>query len=133
MDDSAQPTQDQNTPQQPSASSSVSKEVEGGIALGEPFPLKDIGTHEVDLPKEVIAVGVSPRPTNVKLPPAVQQLGVRATGQGAGSAQASAVALPLTDHQIAQGLKVGVTNSWRWLAEWCIRRIKQLHKRITHA
>lgn len=107
------------------------KELEGGIALGEPFPLKDVGTHEINLPKEVVAVGVSARPTNVKLPPAVQQFGVRAVGQPQGSAQARTTALPLTDDQIAQGLKVGVTNSWRWLAQWCVRRIEQL-RRITH-
>ena len=117
-------------PAQPNQPAS-GKELEGGIALGEPFPLKDIGTAEISLPKEVIAVGVSARPTNVKLPQAVHQLGVRAAGQAGGGAQTSAVALPLTDDQIAQGLKVGVANSWRWLAEWCKRKLIQL-RRITH-
>lgn len=112
----------------PTSSPPVGKEAEGGITLGEPFPLKDIGTHEVDLPKEVVAVGVSSRPTNVKLPPAVQQLGVRATGQTSPSARAPSVALPLTDDQIAQGLTYGITNSWRWLAQWCVRRLKQIHR-----
>lgn len=129
MTDPAQPNQ-QDLPV-PAGSPPPGKELEGGIALGEPFPLKDIGTHEVNLPKEVIAVGVSARPTKVSLPQAVQQLGVRATGQAQGSAQTPVVALPLTDDQIAQGLKVGVTNSWRWLAEWCIRRLKQLRRSIT--
>lgn len=124
----------QSNKQEPlaSASSPVSgKELEGGIALGEPFPLKDIGTHEVDLPKEVVAVGVSQRPTNVKIPQAVQQMGVTIVGQSQTTQQAPTVALPLTDDQIAQGLKVGITNSWRWLAQWCVRRLKQL-RQITH-
>lgn len=108
------------------------KELEGGIALGEPFPLKDIGTHEVDLPKEVIAVGVSQRPTNVKIPQAVQQMGVTIVGQSQTTQQAPTVALPLTDDQVAQGLKVGVTNSWRWLAEWCKRRLMQLRRITQH-
>lgn len=108
------------------------KEIEG-ISLGEPEPLKDLGSHEVELPKEVTSVGVSPKPTSVKLPPAVQQLGVRATGAATPPSSTQSVALPLTDDQIAQGLKLSLTNSWRWLAEWCVRRIKQLRKRITHA
>ncbi|OGG12612.1 hypothetical protein A2875_05355 [Candidatus Gottesmanbacteria bacterium RIFCSPHIGHO2_01_FULL_46_14] len=112
------------------AQPNLGKELEGGIALGEPFPLKDIGTHEMPLPKEVIAVGVSQRPTNVKLPQVVQQQGVAAIGQNPVSSQAPSVALPLTDDQIAQGLKVGVTSSWRWLAEWCIRRLKQLQRTL---
>ncbi|MBI4062334.1 hypothetical protein HY410_00260 [Candidatus Gottesmanbacteria bacterium] len=120
-------------PESPASASTPApgKELEGGIALGEPFPLKDIGTAEINLPKEVIAVGVSARPTNVSLPQAVQQLGVRAAGQAGGSAQTPAVALPLTDDQIVQGLKLGITSSWRWFAEWCTRRINQL-RRITH-
>ncbi len=122
MTDPAQP--DQNQP--------PGKELEGGIAPGEPFPLKDIGTHEVNLPKEVVAVGVSQRPTNVKIPQAVQQMGVKIIGQSQTTQQAPTVALPLTDDQIAQGLKVGVTNSWRWFAEWCIRRLKQLRRNFTN-
>lgn len=131
MDDPAQtnPQPDPSTGTTPA----VNKEIEGGISLGEPLPLKDIGTHEIDLPKEVVSVGVAPKPTSVKLPPAVQQLGVRASGGTVPSSQAPAVALPLTDDQIAQGLKHGITSSWRWLAEWCVRQLKQLHKRITHA
>ncbi len=37
------------------------------------------------------------------------------------------IALPLTDDQIIQGLQQNVTNSWRWLAQWCLRKLKQLH------
>ena len=131
MTDSSEPNQDPN--QLPPASGgtpSVNREVEGGIVLGEAFPLKDIGTHEINLPKEVIAVGVRQSPTNVTLPQAVAQLGMKASGQGQGGTQTPTIALPLTDDQIAQGLKVAMTNSWRWLAEWCIRKLKQLHKNI---
>ncbi len=130
MDDPAQ-TNQQNTAPLDASSANISKEIEGGIALGEPSPLKEVGTHEVDLPKGVVTVGVSAHPTNIKLPPAVQQLGVRATGQPQASPVAPAVALPLTDDQIAQGIKLGVTSSWRWLAEWGLRKIKQFHRKLS--
>lgn len=109
----------------------IGKEVEGGISLGEPFPLKDIGTHEQELPKEVIAVGVSPQPTNIPLPQTVQQLGVRPSGATQPMPQPVASSVPLTDEAVAEGLKQGITSSWLWLAQWCVRKIKQLRRTIS--
>ena len=79
--------------------------------------------------KEVAAAGVRTQPTTVQLPQVVTQMGVAPVGQAV-MPQAPAVALPLTDDQIAQGLKQSITSSWRWLAEWCIRKLKQLQKKV---
>lgn len=114
-----------------SGARSTGKEVEaGGLGTEQPI-VKDVSGQEIELPKEVAAAGVRPQPTTVILPQPVAQMGVSAVGQGA-PPPATTVTLPLTDDQIAQGLKQSITSSWRWLAEWCVRKLKQLHK-IIHA
>ncbi len=100
----------------------------GAVGLEQPG-LKDVGGQEIEISKEVAAVGVKAQPTTVQLPQAVTQMGVKPVGS-VGLPQAPAAALPLTDDQIAQGLKQSITSSWRWLAEWCIRKLKQLHKKV---
>ena len=102
------------------------KEVEVGSVTPVEVPaIKEIG-HEVPLPSEVVSVGVSQKPTTVQLPASVSQMGVKAVGQ-ATAPPAVVVTLPLTDDQIAQGLHQSIMSSWRWLSEWCIRRLKQVH------
>ncbi len=100
----------------------------GALGLEQPG-LRDASGAEIELPKEVAAAGVTQKPTVVQLPQAVTQMGVTPVGS-VGLPQAPAAALPLTDDQIAQGLKQSITSSWRWLAEWCIRKLKQLHKKV---
>lgn len=108
---------------------SIGKEVESGsLGLEQPI-VKDVSGQEIELPKEVAAAGVTQKPTAVQLPQAVTQMGVTPVGQ-MGLPQAPAAALPLTETQIVLGLKQSITSSWRWLAEWCIRKLKQLHKKI---
>ncbi len=115
------------TPSSPaSGQSSISKEIEGGVGLGEPG-LRDVAGGEVELPKEVASAGVNVRPTTVSIPQPVAQLGVKPTGANVPAQPAPAVALPLTDDQIAAGLHQSIASSIRWLAEWCVRRLKQLH------
>lgn len=107
---------------------SVHKEIEFSSGMASPeLGLVDAGTQEIELPKEVASVGVTAQPTTVQLPPNVQNLGVQPVGQSGPAGQATTVVLPLTDDQIAQGLHQGITSSFRWLAEWCIRRLKQVH------
>ena len=108
----------------PTVASGLSKEVEGNIEMGE-LPLTPTN-QEANIPKEVSSAGVSVHPTTVPIPPNVAQMGVTATGANVPAA-AVTVALPLTDDQIAAGLKKSVKVSIRWLAEWCVRKIKQLH------
>ncbi|HCS79398.1 TPA: hypothetical protein DIV55_06725 [Patescibacteria group bacterium] len=108
---------------------SISKEIEGGVGLSE-AGLHDVSGQEMELPKEVAAVGVKVQPTTVTIPQPVAQMGVISAGTNVPAQPAPAVALPLTDDQIAVGLKASITSSIRWLAEWCVLRLKQLHKKI---
>ena len=102
------------------------KELEPAV---EQPTLKDVSGKEIELPKEVAAAGVKVQPTTVQLPQAVTQMGLTPMGQAA-PPPAVTVALPLTDDQIVQGLKQSITSSWRWLAEWCVRKLKQIHRKI---
>lgn len=116
--------QDQNANDQQAASSSLNKEraePSGGL---EAPSLREMG-KEAPLPSEVLSAGVRARGTSVTLPQSVAQLGVKPVGDTT-EAPAAAV-LPLTDDQIATGLHQSLASSWRWLSEWCIRKLKQLH------
>ena len=120
-----------NTNNQTSQSSDITGTMSGGIGSKEKergeLPLTNYGNIEMELPKEVASVGVSVRPTTVTIPKPVQQMGVTPTGTSVPIGNGATVTLPLTDDQIADGLHLGFASSWRWLAEWCIRRLKQTH------
>lgn len=94
-------------------------------SLGETPALKEVG-HEVPLTAEVSGAGVKIHPTTIQLPQKVSQMGVKVVGQ-APAPPVITVKLPLSDEQIAQGLHQSIMSSWRWMAEWCIRRLKQVH------
>lgn len=86
--------------------------------------LKEVG-KEAPLAAEVSGAGVQLHPTSVPLPQPVQQLGVKQVGTTQ-QVPTQTIALPLSDDQIAKGLHQSITSSLRWLAEWCIRKMKQL-------
>ena len=110
-------------------SGSLAKEKQEAVLGGLENPsLKEVG-KEGDLPPEVTGAGVRMHPTNVPLPQPVQQLGVKQVGMTTVQ-QPAAVSLPLSDDQIAKGLHQSITSSWRWLAEWCMRKLKQIKKII---
>ncbi len=87
---------------------------------------KEIGPDTEQLPPEIASIGVKIHPTTIAVPQTLQQLGVQPAGANVG-APTLTIALPLTDDQIAQGLTQSITSSYHWLAEWCIRRLKQMH------
>ena len=101
----------------------TSPEKEAASSSGEGPALKETG--EAALPSEVAGAGVKVQATTVTIPPTVAQMGVQPVGQA--QSPVTTTALPLTDDQIVKGLHEGVTSSWRWLALWCIRRLKQVH------
>jgi hypothetical protein len=105
------------------ANPSTNKEQETGMVTDVPF--RPAG-EETEVSPEVVASGVKVQPTTIPIPSAVSAMGVRPAGQNIPPAD-PAVSLPLSDDQIAQGLKQSVWSSWRWLAQWCIRRLKQVH------
>lgn len=120
MTDPAQtkPTNDQQAPPVLVGTGVGGKEI-------EPPALKEIG-REVPLSSEVSQAGVKIHPTSVTLPQPVTQMGVTAVGQST-PPPAISVTIPLTDDQIAWGLHASITSSLRWLSEWCVRKLKQLH------
>lgn len=89
--------------------------------------LSDATGQELELPKEVQSAGVRIQPTTISLPAPIAKLGVAASGANIPIQTTSTIVLPLSDDQIAIGLHQAVTNSMRWLAEWCVRRLKFLH------
>ncbi len=110
---------------------SMAKESAPPTANAEAPLITEIG-KEVDLPAEVKKAGVTLRSDTVTLPKPVQHMGLTPVGQSAPTqSQAATVALPLTDDQIAKGLHQSLLTSWRWLAEWCTRQLKQAHVLLT--
>ena len=87
----------------------IGKEVEAGGLGFEQAAVKDVSGQETELPKEVAAVGVKIQPTTVKIPQPVAQMGVKAVGDAI-RPEEPAVVLPLTDEQIALGLKQSITS-----------------------
>lgn len=114
------PPQPQGTPASPSGS----KEVVGGIDRSE--GLRDATGQETELPREVVQAGVRIQPTSVPIPPSVAQMGVKPAGGTIPSQTTSTAALPISDDQIAAGLHMSIVNSLRWLAEWCVKKLKQI-------
>lgn len=103
------------------------KEKEGIAIASSETALRDISGQEIDLPKEVSAAGVKVQSTVVPLPPTMSQMGVKPAGVNVSLGTGATVSLPLSDDQIVQGLHQDITTSWRWMAEWCVRKLKQLH------
>jgi hypothetical protein len=106
---------------------STAKESEVIRAVSQEAPaITEVG-QEMPLAPEVSHVGVSLHPTTVQIPKTVSQLGVKPVGQSVPVPTIPIVTLPLSDEKIAEGLHQSITSSWRWLAQWCVRRLKELH------
>lgn len=114
----------QSQPMSPSGSFSSSKEGEG-MPVSE-LPIQEVG-REIELPKEVVSAGVKVQPTTIPLPKPVSAMGAKPAGSSVSIGTGSTITLPLTQAQITEGLEKNIQDSWRWLAVWCIRRLKQLH------
>jgi hypothetical protein len=101
------------------------------VATAE-FPLQEVG-QEIELSREVISSGVQAHPAETKLPQVVVDQGVVSVGDVGSTGQSAGgqVILPLTDEQIAKALHASVTSSVRWLAEWCVRKMKMVHRTMT--
>jgi hypothetical protein len=109
-----------------STTPSGAKEVEPGVIVPKEG-LRDATNQETELSAEVSSAGVYKHPTIVPIPRPVAKMGVKPAGQNIPVTTTSTVVLPLTDDQIAVGLHQSITNSIRWLAAWCVRRLKKAH------
>lgn len=78
------------------------------------------------LPQGVASAGVTIHPTTIPIPDPVAQMGVKPVGANI-PMPTSVPNIPISDEQIAVGLGKSIKESFRWLAEWCIRRLKQVH------
>ena len=120
-----QPQKASDTPQPIGGTVGIGKEGESiAFPTGE-ITMQDTG-KEMELPKELTAVGVKTQPTVISVPPPVIQYGVRMTGSNIGATTITTPVLPLTETQIAESLHVSIVNSIRWLAEWCKRKLLQV-------
>ncbi len=112
----------------PSVASSAGKEQEKlTITPGE--TVSAVGA-EVELPKEVEKAGVTIVRETIEIPPDIKKLGVTPAGASTPvvtTATPAPVALPISDKEIITGLNEQILSSLRWLAVWCVRKLKKAH------
>jgi hypothetical protein len=111
--------------QQQTVHPSGAKELEPVAAKAD--GMRDATGQETVLAPEVSGAGVKVRPGVIPINPRVAQMGVKPAGQNIPVQTTPTVVLPLTDQQIEVGLHQGITDSMRWLAVWCVRKLKQAH------
>ncbi len=112
-------------------SSSIGKEHEG-VKIVSTEVVSDI-THEVELSKEVERVGVEVIKDTIELPPDIKKLGVTPAGSSTPiikTVPLPQVTLPISDQQVVVGLHAQIISSLRWLALWCVRKLKIAHIKL---
>lgn len=112
----------------PSVASSAGKEQEK-VTVSPVETVSAVGA-EVQLPKEVESAGVTIVRETIELPPDMKKLGVTPAGTSTPVTVTTAlppVTLPISDKEIITGLHAQILDSLRWLAVWCMRRLKKAH------
>lgn len=126
--------QDQsNTPVNSSLNGTVANQpISGGLSkevdmprVSEPI-IQEVKEYEV--PKEVSS-HVTKVQENIEIPPDLKNIGVaqpHSHGKVSDVLQKE-IKLPLSDDQIGIGLQADTKSSLRWLAEWCLKQLKNFH------
>lgn len=121
-----------DTPSIPVSAQSVTA-TSTGLKEHEP-PLVPVETvaeisAEIEVPEEVEKAGVKRIGETIELPPDVKKLGVTHAGVSVPvvSVALPVVTLPISDQQVVTGLHAQVLSALRWLAEWCIKKLKRAH------
>lgn len=140
MDDKNQVQQNQQSTAQPADDQQVQDQKPQPVSVGVdkekemPRPveesIRDVKEHEV--PKELKEHVVRTKEA-IELPPDLKKMGV-STPPASGNVSdvvTGEVKLPLTDDEIEQGVHMKVMNSFRWLAEWCLKQLKKAHMQLT--
>jgi len=119
----------------PKAASSEPVGVAGSMAK-EQMPLvgdskevvQNVAT-EAEVSPEVSGVGVKAQKENVEVPPDLKKMGVSSAGPTVPVINTASVKiiLPISDDQIETGLHMQIYSALRWLAEWCIKKLKKAH------
>ncbi len=118
--------------QSPSANtvSSLSAKEQEAITISSGEKMGEVPL-EVEIPPEVERVGVRKVEETFELPPDMKKLQVTAVGQTTPFTTVTTnlpqVVLPITDKQVLEGLHTKMTNAIKWLAFWCIRKLKKAH------
>ncbi|MCL4338341.1 hypothetical protein M1271_01495 [Patescibacteria group bacterium] len=88
-------------------------------------------SKEVEIPKEVSEVGVTAIKESIELPPDVKKLGVTQSGASiplvASVTPLPNVVLPISDQQVVAGLHSQISSALRWMAVWCVKKLKKAH------
>lgn len=95
------------------------KEQEAGGDLMEILPPPE--EQAVEITPEMAELGIT------AVPPVIAPQTMAAADDQA------LVILPLTEEEVEEGLHHKVSDSIRWLAEWCLRLIKIAHGRVRYA
>lgn len=85
---------------------------------------------EIEISKEVERAGVELLKDTIELPPDVKKLGVTTAGTSTPVTTTTVlpqVPLPISDQQVVAGLHAQILSSLRWLATWCVRKLKKGH------
>lgn len=99
------------------------------VEVNSPDTVSEI-TSEVEIPSEVEKAGVVSFKETIELPPDIRKLGVTQIGASVPVQNAPLlpqVDLPISDSQVVVGLHAGIGNAFRWLANWCIKKLKKAH------
>ena len=89
------------------------------------IPLQEIDVKEYEIPKEVSA-HMQIQPHKPDIPPDLTAIGVThsPSDQTVSGTVTVSNSIPLTDDQINEGKQQPPTNSFRWLAEFCLKQLK---------
>jgi len=112
-----------------SPAGSMAKEKE---ALNEVFPLGEEKYQVVETKEKEIEKEIEPYVQKIEKEIYLSKPITDNFGQTlvtAPSAQPTQIVLPVSQNQLLFGLKQSVSDSIRWLAEWCLRLIKILGQR----
>lgn len=111
-----------------STTTTTSKEQEPRV-VAETEGVKEVST-EIEIPPEIEKTGITIRKETVEIPPDVAKLGLKPSGTSipmATGKPTSAVVLPIADSQVLEGIHAKISTAIRWLAEWCLRKLKKAH------
>lgn len=110
-----------------SVSSSVNKEV-------EPLPKKEIVLREKAEDEEIIDKEIAPyvrvKPERIKLPPAIEKIGVSTPKKPLKFSPYYSTKLPISDEKVLVGLKAPISSSFRWLATLAVYILKMAHLQL---
>lgn len=111
-----------------SAGGNFSKEMEPAVPKEQDAPEEMVA--DIELEPELEAIGVQKVTETIELPPDLAKMGMTAAGPAQPVTQTAVVKLPISDEMIVTGLHAQIISSFRWLSEWCVRKLKKAHLKL---